>query len=78
MKLDYSAIKQKKNHHHKAKPRSCEEEEQMWVQRIQGKGYGMGGIVEKLSDYFYLVEVDGKVCRKHADQLRIKSTNGAD
>ena len=71
MKSDCSAIKQKINHDCKAKPRSFEE-------RIQGKGYDAGGIVQKLSDYSYLVEVDGRVCRKHADQLKIKSTNGSD
>ena len=30
------------------------------------------------TDYSYLVEVDGRVCRKHADQLKSKSTNGSD
>ena len=78
MKSDYSAIKQKMNHDHKAKARFFEEGEQVWVQRIQGKGYDAGGIVQKLSDYSYLVEVDGRVCRKHADQLKSKSTNGSD
>ena len=78
MKSDYSAIKQKINHDRKAKPRSFEEGEQVWVQRIQGKGHDTGGIVQKLSDYSYLVEVDGRVCRKHADQLKIKSTNRSD
>ena len=63
MKSDYSAIKQKINHDRKAKPRSFEEGEQVWVQRIQGKGYDAGGIVQKLSDYSYLVEVDGRVCK---------------
>eukprot|EP00731_Ephydatia_muelleri_P032561 Em0024g105a len=74
MKSDYSAIKQKMNHDRKAKARFFEEGEQVWVQRIQGKGYDAGGIVQKLSDYSYLVEVDGRVCRKHADQLKRTET----
>ena len=70
--LDHSTLTQKIYHDRHCKPRYFGEGESVWVQRIQGKGYEEGRITIKVSDYSYLVDVKGKIQRRHTDQLRVR------
>lgn len=68
--INNSLAKQKYYHDRRSKPRSFFEGEEVWVQRTHGKGHEKGTVHRKTAEYSYIVNINGKLHRKHADQMR--------
>ena len=75
---DKASVMQKLYHDTKAQPRWFFEDEAVWVQKPLQQGYEAGIIKKRFSDYSYLVDVNGVVRRKHADQLRVRHKEQSD
>ena len=69
---DKSSVMQKLYHDNKAQPRWFFQDEAVWVQKPSQQGYVAGIIKKRYSDYSYLVDINGVIRRKHADQLRVR------
>ena len=72
--LDISLNRQKIYHDRGTNFREFEEEEEVWVLNINGKGYIGGKIKKKTGPYSYIVEIGNKFHRKHSDQLRTRKS----
>ncbi len=69
-KMDQANFKQQLYHDRSAKNRSFTEGDKVWVLNPSGSGYQAGVVVRRSAPLSYLVELNGKQVRKHADQLR--------
>lgn len=68
--MDHANFKQQLYHDRSAKDRSFAEGDKVWVLNPSGSGYQAGVVVRRSAPLSYLVELNGKQARKHADQLR--------
>ena len=75
---DKSSVMQKLYHDNKAQPCWFFQDEAVWVQKPSQQGYVAGIIKKRYSDYSYLVDINGIIRRKHADQLRVRHKEQSD
>ena len=76
--IDKALIEQKLHHDKHAKPKIFTTGQHVWVQNITGKGYQAGKVVKCNSEHSYLVEINGRVVKKHSDQLKVRYTSDED
>ena len=76
--IDKAVIEQKLHHDKHAKPKIFTTGQHVWVQNITGKGYQAGKVVKCNSEHSYLVEINGRVVKKHSDQLKVRYTSDED
>lgn len=62
-------LKQKLYHDLHTRARSFYIEEPVWVQKESGKGFVPGVIKRRVGELSYIVYVEGKEVRRHADNL---------
>ena len=71
-KMDTENFRQQRDHDKAAQPRSFAEGDPVWVANNIGQGQQQGKVVRRTGPLSYVVSVNGKTIRKHADQLRFR------
>ena len=70
-RLDQETLKQKANFDkHRVKDKFFQVKDPVWINNQLSRGSTAGNILKQSGPYSYLVEVNGSVKRKHADQIR--------
>ena len=76
--IDKAVIEQKLHHDKHANSIIFTTGQHVWVQNITGKGYQASKVVKCNSEDSYLVEINGRVVKKHSDQLKVRYTSDED
>jgi transposase InsO family protein len=70
--VDSAHFHQQRQHDKTAAPRSFAAGDPVWVANTAAPGYRPGEILRRMSQSAYVVQLDGRQVRKHADQLRFR------
>lgn len=73
--MDHATLKQKMNHDRHTRERSFAPDDTVWTRRGLDEMWKAGVVKRRTGELSYVVEVDGRPQRYHADHMRMRQTN---